>query len=178
MPATFDLYLVYGCGQPPDWDTLAQLYPPTATDGALRDRLCERKTGFVGLDLPDKQTAASMLRELRRYGANGRVVDAGYRSPRVSMEVARPIAEAAIQNHISTREPRVEYKPSTFVSENAQYWTFGAESPELVEKGMIPGAFFASVDKLDGHVWTSEEFEHVAVEREKMLGIIPGWPEA
>jgi hypothetical protein len=33
----------------------------------------------------------------------------------------------------------------------------GATSEHLSNEGLIPGAFLASVDKLDGHIWEWEE---------------------
>jgi hypothetical protein len=44
-------------------------------------------------------------------------------------------------------------------SENESFWTFVCGSDELFDKGYVPGAVYACVDKADGHLWSDEEVE-------------------
>lgn len=43
--------------------------------------------------------------------------------------------------------------------ETESFWTFVSGSQAMINDGIIPGAFFVSVDKTDGHVWTRREKE-------------------
>ena len=53
----------------------------------------------------------------------------------------------------------VVFKPTTHVpgSSGLMYITFCTGAKEWKDLGLIPGALFASVDKLDGHIWSDEE---------------------
>lgn len=44
-------------------------------------------------------------------------------------------------------------------AETESFWTFVSGSQAMINDGIIPGAFFVSVDKTDGHVWTRREKE-------------------
>jgi hypothetical protein len=37
------------------------------------------------------------------------------------------------------------------------YITFFSSAKEWQNEGLIPGALFANVDRLDGHLWTHDE---------------------
>ena len=43
--------------------------------------------------------------------------------------------------------------------ETDSFWTFVSGSQTMIEDDYIPGAFFVSVDKTDGHIWTRNEKE-------------------
>ncbi len=45
--------------------------------------------------------------------------------------------------------------------EQSVCWTFGAVSEQLVKEGRIPGALYAGVDKLDGHIWKQTDLERL-----------------
>ena len=44
--------------------------------------------------------------------------------------------------------------------ENTFFWVFGTGSQKMYEDGYVPGAFFVTVDKKDGHIWTRLEIEN------------------
>jgi hypothetical protein len=44
-------------------------------------------------------------------------------------------------------------------SENERFWTFVCGSDQLFDEGYVPGAVYACVDKVDGHVWADAEVE-------------------
>lgn len=68
-----------------------------------------------------------------------------------SQEEAKLFAEAALGK-------------VSFFREDPCCWTFGASSAQLIGEERIPGMIFASVDKLDGHIWTREELERFSEE--------------
>ena len=87
-------------------------------------------------------------------------------------EQAEAIAKRVIAKLHATRIPDHTLGPVHLVREEPVAWTFGAASEEWVKEGRIPGMLFASVDKLDGHIWQPEDFEqlqagHYRPEKEK-----------
>ncbi|CAN5196863.1 hypothetical protein BH20ACI1_BH20ACI1_01210 [soil metagenome] len=44
--------------------------------------------------------------------------------------------------------------------ETELFWTYLSGSQAMINDGYIPGAFFVSVDKTDGHIWTRQEKEN------------------
>lgn len=152
-----DIYLFYGCPELPDLSDLASNFPEL-TDVAVRDRMTKRSPGFLGLDLP-ADVAATVLQRVQTTQARGLVVSAEYRQPKISIEIALPIAERAISQLRAKHAPGIAFSPVQYTRKHAMWWTFSAASDELIEQGYIPGALFASVDKLDGHIWQPEEME-------------------
>ncbi len=55
-----------------------------------------------------------------------------------------------------------EFGPVKFRRENERFWVFSAGSGQLFEEGYVPGAVYACIDKIDGHVWSLEEQERYA----------------
>lgn len=72
---------------------------------------------------------------------------------------ALPIAEREIATVIngSERLRRYEFGPVHYLRETDRYWVFSAGSEQLMEEGYVPGAISACVDKIDGHVWDTDE---------------------
>lgn len=132
----------------PNWDNLNQ---------TLAQKLVP---GFMGLNLP-VDLAAELLECLERSGGHGLVVPIGYRQPKVTMEMAYPIAHEEIAHRQELRFPNYKFEPTKFFREGVMWWEFGSGSEELTQKtGIIPGVIRAFVDKLDGHIWTSAEQTH------------------
>ena len=52
-----------------------------------------------------------------------------------------------------------DFSPVELHQETDLFWTFVSGSQTMIEDGYIPGAFFVSVDKTDGHIWTRDEKE-------------------
>lgn len=156
----YDVYLTSGCATPPDLDDLVEQIPELHTT-SLQARLSSwRPGGFLGLDLAE-HVAHGLLERLQRAHARGFVAPAAYRTPAVSREEAFPLGKQYIDRVIASRFPTVTFAPVAYLRESARWWTFFAGSPQLQSEGLIPGAVFASIDKLDGHVWTPEEMEHL-----------------
>jgi hypothetical protein len=57
----------------------------------------------------------------------------------------------------SSRLRKYKFEDAGFLRENEFTWTFSAPSLELQNEGIVPGAISVSVDKKDGHIWTTEE---------------------
>jgi hypothetical protein len=149
---TMDIYLIAGCSQPPK-----NLGPAAANAGpGLLSRLLARRPGFLGMEL-NQQEAADALAALRQNGARGMAVAAGYRTGGLKMEDALPIADAFLSEQKQRQYPDVPFEPTRFVREEALWWTFCRTSETLIERGVVPGALYAAIDKLGGHVWTEAE---------------------
>jgi hypothetical protein len=156
----FDLYLYQGCTAPPDVNDLVDQIP-AAQDPGLYAKLQEwRPGGFLGLDLPEDVAHAFLLR-LKRAGARGHMALSAYRDPKISVDAARSIAEQVIAQLQQAHFPSYTFDEVKYGGEGPWWWIFGAASEQLQAEGRIPGALFAYVDKLDGHVWHSEEMENL-----------------
>lgn len=78
----------------------------------------------------------------------------------ISLEKAQEIATHEIEQRKNT--PRLvgyEFSPVMLLSDEPLTWTFVSGSPQLHDEGCAPGAFFVTVDKRDGHIWTDDETE-------------------
>jgi hypothetical protein len=53
-----------------------------------------------------------------------------------------------------------DFSPIELFEENESFRTFVSGSQAMIDDGIIPGAFFVSVDKTDGHIWTRGEKEN------------------
>lgn len=53
----------------------------------------------------------------------------------------------------------VSFYPLRLKYETESFWVFFAASPELQERGIVPGAIHFTIDKKDGHCWSGEEIE-------------------
>jgi hypothetical protein len=155
----YDLYLFMGCRTLPALDELLQTMPAVA-DPAVQKRILQRSPGpgFLKLDLTH-ENATTLLRLLKSGKANGYLIPSAYRQPGITREQVEAIAARVIVDLHATHIPDHTLGPVHLVREEPVAWTFGAVSEEWVKEGRIPGMLFASVDKLDGHVWQPEEFE-------------------
>ncbi len=77
---------------------------------------------------------------------------------------ALAVAEREILGIIKNAEELqgYEFGPVKFRRENERFWVFSAGSGQLFEEGYVPGAVYACIDKIDGHVWSLEEQERYA----------------
>lgn len=161
MHDTYDVVLVNGCTRTPDLDEIVELVP-ALTDLDVQTRMLgwrQHWPDFLGLDLPE-DVALLVYACLKQAGAHGGLALAAYREPRITVEQALPIAAQAIAERQS-RYSGLTFSPVRFSPPHggAECWAFCADCEQWQQEGMIPGAIFASIDKLDGHVCTSEEFE-------------------
>lgn len=53
-----------------------------------------------------------------------------------------------------------DFSPVVLHTENDAFWIFVSGSDTMFNDGIVPGAFFAVVDKTDGHFWTRSEQEN------------------
>ena len=60
-----------------------------------------------------------------------------------------------------------DFSPVEFHYETESFWTFISGSEAMIDDGIIPGAFFVSVDKTDGHIWTRREKESYFTQKSK-----------
>jgi hypothetical protein len=157
----YDLYLFMGCRTLPELDDVVQTVP-TLTDPTVQKRILQRSPGpgFLQLDLTH-DVAITLLQLLKTRKANGYIIPSAYRQPGIAVGQAESIAKRVITELHATRIPDHTLGPVHLVREEPVAWTFGAASEEWVKEGRIPGMLFASVDKLDGHVWQPEEFEQL-----------------
>ncbi|HSK72545.1 MAG TPA: hypothetical protein VK892_12655 [Pyrinomonadaceae bacterium] len=79
---------------------------------------------------------------------------------------ALKIAEEAIGKR--QRESNYDdFSPVEFHGETDSFWIFVSGSQAMIDDGIIPGAFFAVVDKSDGHIWTRLEQENYFTQNSK-----------
>lgn len=52
-----------------------------------------------------------------------------------------------------------DFSPAAFHEETDAFWTFVSGSQAMIDDGIVPGAFFVHIDKIDGHIWTRREEE-------------------
>ncbi|KJH69774.1 SitI3 family protein [Aliterella atlantica] len=124
--------------------------------------------GFMGLNLP-ADLAAELLERIEIAGGRGLVIPNTYRQPKVTKEMAYPIAEQEIVSKQALLFPNYNFEPTKLFREDIMWWDFRALSPELSEVSHIPGGVIARVDKLDGHIWTAAEQVYLYAEEEYYL---------
>lgn len=151
----FDVYLSAGCRTLPDLHEFVQ-QAPLLEDPRFHEKVLSRHPGFLGVDLAE-QEARRLLALLKSAKARGQVVPSAYRSPKVLISDALPVAERAIAKLHETHFTEYRFEPVHFWSEGPRWWIFLAGSEQLQKEGVSPGALFAYVDKLDGHIWQEDE---------------------
>ncbi len=143
---------------------------PSSVEPWLRERLElgesfseeERaRPRFAGVDLSIGD-AYALLERLRQTGANGYLVPGRYRTPRLSVEESRRIAERDLHERISSHRTfhsfRFEPVRHDVAWSTPMFRVFAAYSPDMDEHGYIPARLSVSVDTQDGHLWEPEEF--------------------
>jgi hypothetical protein len=161
----YDIYLTMGCRALPTVSDLIDA-APSISDPLVQQKMLQRspRPGFLGLDLP-RDLAATLMQRLTSQRAVGYPVPSAYRQPQITQEQALPIATRAIEHRHMTHIPEHTLGPVLLREEKPVCWTFSAASQEWTKAGRIPGALFANVDKLDGHLWGDEDFQQLRGEQ-------------
>jgi hypothetical protein len=154
----YDLWLTKGISDDCITEELKQEFPDIVTVQFLQ-RLQNFSPGFLDLNIPLVK-AKHLLASITRCRARGLVILADYRSPKLSLEEALKIAKDFIAGYKNRAIPKYTVLETDFLREHAMWWTFGASVVEFVDANKIPSALLVSIDKLDGHIWQSEEMEH------------------
>lgn len=76
------------------------------------------------------------------------------------------IAEQRIKE-LQQRSNYDDFTPVVFQEETDAFWTYVSGSDAMFNDGIVPGAFFVSVDKADGHIWTRQEKENYFTQKSK-----------
>lgn len=156
----YDIYLDTGCKFIPDLTDLLDTIPELGKN-EFQQRLLSNSPKFLGLNLPI-EIARKLIRRLKYTDskARGMIIPIKYRdnSPKLTSDDAFSIAKEAM------REKQGKYPDVVFgeivhdsIGDTLMYFTFVSSSRKWLEEGLIPGALFVHIDKIDGHVWTSEE---------------------
>jgi hypothetical protein len=143
----YDIYLLTGCHSRPNLGDILTDVPK---------RIFEHSPGFIGLCL-SRERATRVFDRLKSVGGRGYVIPSIYREPKISGERAQSIAELALQSYQESHE--VNFAPVRLMSSDPMWWKFAAVSEELIQKGIVPGTLYICVDKIDGHVWQTQEFD-------------------
>lgn len=111
MHDSYDVVLVNGCTATPRLDDLVERVPALADPGVQTRMLGWRQhwPDFLGLDL-SRSLALIVYAHLKRAGAHGGVHLAAYRTPRVTVEEARTIAQRAMAER-QARYPGMTFSP-------------------------------------------------------------------
>ena len=84
----------------------------------------------------------------------------------LNMNKALEIAEKEIIR-LQKQSDYNDFSPVEFHYETESFWTFLSGSQAMIDDGIIPGAFFVSVDKTNGHIWTRQEKEAYFTKKSK-----------
>jgi hypothetical protein len=89
---------------------------------------------------------------------------------------ASEIAERHIRDSISASDflSRHQFGETGLQSENDRFWTFVRGSDQLFDEGYVPGAVYACVDKVDGHVLNGDEVEQFYWQKPPLVSLISG----
>lgn len=161
-----DVYLTSGCRKIPDLSDLGQKYP-ILLETDFQAYLLERSPKFLGLDMLEED-AVVLWRRLECAQGRGLYLPSSYRTPRISREEAFQIAERWIVQRQAERWPNIAFDPLQFCSEDAMWWTFCSGSEAWRQQGLLPGALYALIDKLDGHLWQAQETEALGIKLERL----------
>lgn len=163
----YDIYLPHGFLQRPELEKLKleelyEIFPKNE----IEEFITLERTGFLGLNLP-LQKAKRNLRLLIDQNVYGHIYPIRYRDeePKFTVEMAYPIAEKAIKEK-QKKYPNITFSPIEYSSTYSGLGnlTFVSSGKEWIQSGLIPGALFVSIDKLDGHIWADDEWEELKIE--------------
>ena len=155
----FDLYLAKGCRQMID-NSIHNEILVSETIPRFRILRIEGDPIFLGLNM-DHAVAHQLLREFKRCGGLGLVVETKYRQPLVNIDQATRIAV----NHLMKEQqayPNIHFGSIHFNGRTGHpgthpmWWTFSCFGQEWVDAGRVPGKISAYIDKVDGSVWSYE----------------------
>lgn len=110
--------------------------------------------GLIRVALP-LNDARSVLLQIRQRGGDAYLVPVEYRSPAISMFAAREIARQLRAQMLAAGRNLEELDEA---QDDLLWWTFRAKDREAISRGVIPGCVSLSVDKLDGHIRTEDEY--------------------
>ncbi len=153
----YDIYLGTSCDILPELSDMKQEISLLA-DITFQSRVLEKSCspGVLGLELSE-DLIKRLLERFKRAGAEGYYFSTHYYRPRISIEQAMVIAKEAIEKKRLQIVPTDTLGPLFKFGDEPLYWTFGSVSEQLMKEGQLPGVLFASIDKLDGHIWEFEE---------------------
>jgi len=159
----FDIRLSKGCKTAPDLGDLPDLIPELA-DKRFYATLFDKNPGFLSLNIPE-ELARKLVRRLLTARAQAGIIPVRYRDrePIYTVEMAYPIAEKALKE-LQAKYPDITFGPIKFSPHHSGRVTLGflSAGKEWVESGLIPGALIVAVDRLDGHIWSEEDYKQMA----------------
>ena len=162
----FDIYLAYGCRSLPRPTDLANIGPDLATN-EFREKLLSDSPDFLGLNLSLSiaKTLLGLLKS-KEFKARGAIIPIKYRDslPTIDLETAFQIADKHLKQVQLTQYPDLHFGKTTYARghDSFMYFTFVSIAREWTEAGLHPDGIDASVDKLDGHVWSDEERDQLS----------------
>jgi hypothetical protein len=106
----------------------------------------------VALPLVDARRALLKFREL---GGSAYLVPVEYRNPVISLFAAREIVRRLHAQMLAAGRDLEDIGEGR---DDLLWWTFRAKDRELISRDVIPGCVTISVDQLDGHIRTDEEY--------------------
>lgn len=173
----YDLYLHYACHAQPELTDLLTRIPalrtpaleeklrsyPASSAGQMPQRHPPRP-GFLGLNL-EKELARELCLRLNKepVRAQGEIILAAYREPRISREQAQKLAEQELIRLRQQEFPTNDFEPVSPLREEPRWWIFVAyfkRTPEeRAKRGVVIGTDgpWICVDKVDGHIWYNDE---------------------
>lgn len=85
----------------------------------------------------------------------------------LNKQQALQIAEKAIKEMQKSSDYK-DFSPVCLKTETDAFFTFVSGSDAMFNDGIVPGAFFVTVDKRDGHLWTKQETEKFYLEASRV----------
>jgi hypothetical protein len=169
----YDIHLSMGCRSLPDMkDLVGEI--PVLNNSAFQQKLLipsPSRPGFLGLDLPEP-LAKALFQRLKSTRAAGYWLLSAYREPRISKDLAALFAEQALSElsieHYQ-QHPDDTLGPLFFVGEKPEFWVFKAPSEKFRDRE--GSGIWISIDKIDGHIWTREDFAVREKRMEEAYGI-------
>jgi len=110
--------------------------------------------GLIQVALPLVE-ARSVLLKISELGGGAHLVPVEYRNPSISLFVAREIARRLHAQMLAAGRDLEDIDEGR---DDLLWWTFRAKDRELISRDVIPGCVTISVDQLDGHIRTDEEY--------------------
>lgn len=125
-----------------------------AATGLPFDRSLLGRRGAVRVAL-SLDVARQILVQLGGLGGAVYLVPVAYRSPRLTLDDARAVAQRWCDERAASR---AELGDVDAGSDGVLWWVFHAPDREAMAQERIPGHIEVAVDKCDGHVRTDEEY--------------------
>lgn len=166
MTEHFDIYLTSACAAVPDLSAYSDGISASDQEN-LASRLLSACPGFLGFNLAHER-AIALLKYLEYSEAreSGMLVPAKYRNPDawISLDEAERLANIEMEplrlKYSDAKLGRLVREPS---HDHPLWFGFAAPSEVWISKGLIPGALFVYVDRLDGHIWREADLDALAV---------------